>query len=243
MSKLNYKSYAYLYKIIILGMNCSGKTSICNTYTLDNHLPNIYEPKADCHDIYQPTVGIDYHSKILQITESLSIKVNLWDTAGQEMYRSLIQLYYRDCCAAIIVYDITNRRSFYQLKYWINELKKNSTCKEINHEHKILILGNKCDLTDKRTVSYQEASEFAINNNCIFKEVSILSSTILCENITDFIYLIHDELHNLECSGVRNINNTVSSKFVLTPKPLKHNTDCKYSPIGKKESWCFCNII
>ena len=224
MSTSVIKQYSYLYKIIVLGMNNTGKTTICNNYS-SNNTSNISN--------YEPTIGIDFHSKILQLDNTTNIKINFWDTAGQEIYRSLIQIYYHDNCAAILVYDITNRKSFYQLTYWINELNKNTTCNKLNHNHPILLLGNKCDLSHKRMVSLNEVSNFAILNNCIFAEVSMLSNTILCKTITDFVYVVHNTLHNTECTGVKNINKKI---FSLKPKSTNYS-------IPDKNIVCFCNIL
>lgn len=85
------------------------------------------------------------------------IKLQIWDTCGQERFRNMDDSYYRDANGLLLVYDITNRMSFKCLNSWLIDI----TNKGNKYMYKILI-GNKCDLTDKRKVTYEEGEEFAI---------------------------------------------------------------------------------
>ena len=111
------------FKIVLLGESGVGKTCIINRYTKE-----IFEEKV-C-----PTKGALFNSKIIQLDESKEsyIKLIIWDTAGQEKYRSMSKLFYKDANAAILVYDITNKKSFNEIKeYWYNQVKESSQ-KDIN---------------------------------------------------------------------------------------------------------------
>ena len=118
-------------KVVILGDSGVGKTSILNRYLFD---------KFDNSSM--PTLGGSFKSKLLNVGEG-DIKLNLWDTAGQEKFKSLTRMYYQDAEAAIIVYDTTFRESFDSAKNWVQDLKQNSTSPDVI----IAIVGNKCDLS------------------------------------------------------------------------------------------------
>ena len=99
---------------------------------------------------HNSTIGIDYQSKIVN-TGSKSIRLQIWDTAGQERFRALIPSYIRDASAVVIVYDVTNRKSFENLDGWISNIREVRGEKAI-----IIIVGNKIDLEVERRVRYEE---------------------------------------------------------------------------------------
>ena len=133
------------YKIVVLGDFGVGKSSLIYRYLNNKFKKNIEE-----HDI-KPENNI----QIIQIDENTKIKLNIWDTAGQEKSGKIIKQYYRDCYGALIVFDLTNKQSFENLKNWIKELKENSP-KDIVY----CFGGNKSDLIDERNVNYEEIKEF-----------------------------------------------------------------------------------
>jgi len=129
--------------VVILGDSGVGKTSILYRY--------IFE-KFDNQSL--PTLGASFKSKLIEIPgENEQIKLNLWDTAGQEKFRSLTRMYYQDAAAAVIVYDTTFKESFDSAKNWVEDLKQNANISDLI----IALVGNKCDLTDKTEVNFEEA--------------------------------------------------------------------------------------
>ncbi|AFZ79904.1 Ras-related rab6 small GTP-binding protein, putative [Theileria equi strain WA] len=142
-------------KIVLLGEQSAGKTSIVTRFVYDHFIP-----------AYAATIGIDFLSKTVT-ANGKTMRLQLWDTAGQERFRSLMPSYIRDSSAAIVVYDITNRDSFTRTKQWVQEIKDMRGDKAV-----IVIVGNKTDLLDKRKVSYEEGESHAKEMNCLFRETS-----------------------------------------------------------------------
>ena len=100
------------------------------------------------------------------------VKLQIWDTAGQERFKNITASYYRGGNGVLVVYDITDRDSFENLNSWLIEIEKNAN----KNVYKLLI-GNKCDLEDKRKVSYQEGKDFATSNGMQFIETSAKNDT------------------------------------------------------------------
>ena len=100
------------------------------------------------------------------------VKLQIWDTAGQERFKNITASYYRGGNGVLVIYDITDRESFENLNSWLIEIEKNAN----KNVYKLLI-GNKCDLEDKRKVTYQEGKEFASSNGMQFIETSAKTDT------------------------------------------------------------------
>ena len=134
-------------KVVLLGESGVGKTCIISRY-----VNNTYDEKSET------TNGASYASKIIELEQyKQSLRFDIWDTAGQEKYRSLTKFFYKDAAIAVLVYDITRRDSFEEVKnYWYEQLK---TCGEKNIV--IGLAGNKCDIFDKEAVTEEEAKNFA----------------------------------------------------------------------------------
>ena len=132
------------FKIIIIGDSGVGKSSLTLRAT-----------KNQFQEYYNATVGFEFFSLNLKMEDSI-IKLQMWDTCGQEIYRSLISSFYKNSSLAMIIYSIDNEESFRNLDYWIKEIKNNSS-----PDIKIILIGNKVDLEDKRVVSKEEADNFA----------------------------------------------------------------------------------
>ena len=143
------------YKLIFLGDQAVGKSCILNRFMNDTFSED-----------YQATIGLDFQSKNVQI-ENQDIHLLLYDTAGQEKFRSLIPMYTRDANIILLVYDITVKETFLHLPDWIKDLTN------VNLNEVIFALvGNKIDLNEKRLVSTEEGENFAKEKNFIFQEVS-----------------------------------------------------------------------
>ena len=148
-------------KAVLLGESGVGKTCIIARFINNTFENNIMS-----------TTGASYAGKTMAFEEfgGQCIKFEIWDTAGQEKYRSLTKIFYKDAKAAILVYDITRKSSFDEIKnYWYNQLKDFAPKNII-----IAIAGNKCDLFDDENVSESEARSFANEIGAIFRLTSVV---------------------------------------------------------------------
>jgi Ras-related protein Rab-6A len=144
------------YKLVFLGDQSVGKTSIITRFMYDNF---------DRH--YQATIGIDFLSKTMYL-EDRTVRLQLWDTAGQERFRSLIPSYIRDSSVAVVVYDVSNRASFLNTAKWVEDVRA-----ERGNDVVICLVGNKTDLgNDKRQISTEEGEERAKKDGLMFMECS-----------------------------------------------------------------------
>ena len=151
-------NYELLYKIIIIGDTCVGKSNILSRYLKD-------EFKDDA----KATVGVELGTKFLKIKD-IGAKLQIWDTAGQERYRSITSSYYKGSHGCFIVYDITNEATFQNVDKWFEQAQK-----EASKDVSIILVGNKSDLENERKVTKEKGEEKAKNFNCPFFETSALS--------------------------------------------------------------------
>ena len=170
-------------KIILTGDVAVGKTSIINTLL-----------GTKFTDEYEPSIGVDFFSKTMNY-KGRQIKLQIWDSAGQEKFRSLIPNYIRGASLIFLVYDITNKNSFANLPDWIKFIN--------NIENtNIVIVGNKIDLEDKRVITFEEGKKFAEANNFEIYEVSAKEGTGLLDMLFNSIATlpVFDTLNNPKLS-------------------------------------------
>ena len=127
---------------------------------------------------FKTTIGIEFGSKDLTINGKV-YRIQIWDTAGQETFRSITRAYYKNSVCSFIVYDVTNRQSFLNVQDWFNECKKQTPKTAM-----MVLVGNKIDLNNKREVSYEEGENFAKNNSMLFYETSAKNG----DNIENMFY-------------------------------------------------------
>ena len=138
------KIYDLKYSIMLLGDSKAGKQQLINRYA-----------KNQYGGVYMTTVGIDFQDKIIEI-EDKKVKLQIWNSAGQDRFRNIPKNYLESTQGFLLVYDITDKESFEKLDFWM-ELIKNNSQKNI----KLVLVGNNCDLSDKRQVSIEEGEAFA----------------------------------------------------------------------------------
>ena len=141
----------FSFKIIIIGDQNVGKSSI-----------TIRGAKNLFNEVYTPTVGFEFITFNVRINDQI-VKLQIWDTCGQERYRSLISSFYRNSCLAIIVYAIDSQNSFENVEDWIDEIKS-----QTNPNIKIFLIGNKIDLENQRCVDKNIAEQIVKEHNLDF---------------------------------------------------------------------------
>ena len=144
----DYAQYDISFKIIVIGDSSVGKSCLTTQAVRNKFI-----------DFYQTTVGFEFLTFNLRINTNV-VKLQVWDTCGQEVYKSLISNFYRNSSLALIVYAINNRNSFEHAEIWLNELKNKS-----NPKVRIFLVGNKCDLENTRVVSREEGENFKNEKN------------------------------------------------------------------------------
>jgi Ras-related protein Rab-11A len=148
-------------KVVLIGDSGVGKTSIIQRYVNDEYDPNI---------IFSSSA--QFLTKTIELNELQTVKFDIWDTAGQEKFRALAKIFYKDARVIILVYDITNKVSFENLQqYWFKEIEENSISDAI-----IVIVGNKSDLYEIEQVTDEEGQKYADEKKAIFKKTSALSN-------------------------------------------------------------------
>ena len=150
-------------KVVLLGETMTGKTSLISRL-VDNTF-NYNE---------QTTFVASNYSKEIEYPEfnNITLKLQIWDTAGQEKFRSINKIFYKEAAVAILVYDITNERSFEQLKsYWYQEVKQKGEKNVV-----FAVAGNKCDLFSEEKVNKKQGREFATEIGAVFFQTSPLSN-------------------------------------------------------------------
>ena len=200
-------AYDYSCKIVLVGEWSVGKTALTQRLVYD-----MYQKKVDA------TIGVDYSTKILKMTDSSLVKLQMWDTAGQENFISLIRTYYKDVGGAIIMFDLCDRRTFNRVHFWYNELKKNAL-----EDYPIIIIGNKLD--GLRVVTDYEAQEMAKNLDCLYAEMSVKTGQNTFEAIqkfTEHLYSKRQELTAFKSSAIEEFRLNMHKK----PKPREQVYDC-----------------
>ena len=156
MSLTKNKDYDYIFKLVLIGDTCVGKSCILVRFSDD-----IFD------DNYVTTIGVNFRFKTMAIKNKI-VKIQIWDTAGQERYRSITTAYYRGAAAIIICCDCTNRESFDNIKNWIEEISKYTDNDSVD---KIVFL-NKCDLNEERCIKKEEIEQSEKENGIKILEVS-----------------------------------------------------------------------
>ena len=126
------------------------------------------------------TIGVDFQSKEI-IINNTKIKLKIWDTTGQERFKTLTSQYYNGADGALLIFDVTSKLSFERINFWINELKEKKKLNELG----LLLIGNKIDLNEKRNVKKEEAEEFAKEYNINYYETSALQNINIKNIIND----------------------------------------------------------
>lgn len=186
-----------------------------------------------------PTIGIDFKQKTLDINGK-KLKVQVWDTAGQERFRTITDSYYRKAQGILLVYDITNRLTFENMKIWMKQIQTKADSRVCT-----ILVGNKCDLVPDRTVSISEGEALALEYKIPFFETSALSNINVMEA---FQQIASDVKHRMD-SGTLSTGGKIGSSSTSSTSSSsggghKNNSatisgsDLEAPSPAKKRGWC-----
>ena len=167
--------FDYTIKLLVVGDSTVGKTNFIRMF-----IENVFSQN------YMTTSGIDLKTSSIEI-KNKKIRVQLWDTAGQEKYRAITKNLFLKVQGTLVVYDITNEESFNNLKMWVKSIRE-----ECGKQMQMIIIGNKCDLNEERTVDKNKVMEYAKEEKLDYIETSSKTGenihkaiTLLCEKVLD----------------------------------------------------------
>ncbi len=174
------------FKILLLGDTSVGKTCFLKRYTDDTF-----------QDAYLSTIGFDFKFKMVELKNGKKVKVQLWDTAGQERFRTIAKSYYKGAHGIILVYDVTNQKSFDNIKNWVNQIKEEASSKVC-----IILIANKID-SDERVVSKVDGEALAKNYGLKIYEASAKENINVTEAFQDLIESINENYSNILSTGTK----------------------------------------
>ena len=192
MSRHSTESIIKKLSLVVIGDTGVGKSCLLLQF-VDRRFSSV-------HDL---TIGVDFGSRIIDIGNE-KIKLQIWDTAGQESFRSIARSYYRDAAGCLLVFDVTRKESFAHLEKWLQETRQFA-----NPNIAITIVGNKADLSAKRVVRYEEAKNFATEMGLTYVEASAKSADGVDEAFRITASAILEKLK----SG--NISNSYSNCYII----------------------------
>ncbi|KAL5225430.1 hypothetical protein ABZP36_012069 [Zizania latifolia] len=164
----------YVFKVVVIGDSAVGKTQLLCRFTRDEFW---LDSKS--------TIGIEFQTRTVDIAGK-RVKAQLWDTAGQERYRAVTSAYYRGALGAMLVYDVTSRRTFDHAARWLHDLRAHADKSIV-----VMLVGNKADLASARAVAADEAAAFAEDQGLFFSEASALSG----DNVEPAFLGLLQEIH------------------------------------------------
>jgi small GTP-binding protein len=200
----DFLQYDLSFKIIVIGDSGVGKSCLTNRATT-----NLFE------DAYSATVGFEFLSFNIKIEDKV-IKLQIWDTCGQELYRSLITNFYRNSSLAIIVYAINSKDSFENIEMWLRELRTHS-----NPDAKVFLIANKIDLENERKITKEQGESFAKSNKLnLFIESSAKTGFNSKKIFIKAAKLLYDEHLKYKEAGGTPTAEVEEKNFEIMNKPI-----------------------
>jgi len=171
--------YDYQFRLILIGDSTVGKSSLLRFFS-----------DGKFAEVSDPTVGVDFFSRLVTVKGGARVKLQLWDTAGQERFRSITKSYYRNSVGAVLAYDVCNQESFKHIPVWLMEAKRHIE----PHQATFILVGCKRDLAvqGRREVSEEQGQALADYHGIAFMETSAKLGT----NVEEAFTVISDEIYN-----------------------------------------------
>ena len=186
-----------VYKVLLLGDSSVGKTCFLLRYC-----------DKSFQDVHLSTIGLDYRLKTITLKNNKNIKLQIWDTAGQDRFRAITKNYYKSANGVLLIYDISNLQTYENVKNWISQIRE-----EANPNVIIYLVGNKIDLPkEKRVVNIEDGEKIAEEFEIKFKEASAKSGTNVNEIFEELVEQIDEKFSKLEVPKKKKGNQLYTGK-------------------------------
>ena len=189
----------FLYKILLLGDTSVGKTCFLMRYT-DNTF----------QEIHMSTIGLDYKLKNVQLDDGKMYKIQIWDTAGQDRFRSITKNYYKGAHGIVLIYDITDKKTFENVRNWVKQIKE-----EVSDKVCIILVANKIDAEDKRVVSTEEGEKMAAEYDMMFFECSAKTGNNIDNAFNQLVKKTVENYSKIDQSGTKLVKKKNKKKSSL----------------------------
>ena len=180
-----------VYKVLLLGDTTVGKTCFLLKYT-----DKIFQ------DVHITTIGLDYRLKTMTLKSGKNVKLQIWDTAGQDRFKAITKNYYKGANGIILIYDVTNTKTYDNIKIWISQIREEATPNVV-----VYLCGNKIDMKDYRSVSTEEGKKLSEEFGLPFNETSAKDGININETFEDLVERIDSNYSKLELNDGKPIKN------------------------------------
>lgn len=170
----------YIYKVLLLGDSSVGKTCFLKRFV-----------DGTFQEVYMSTIGLDYRLKVMTLPGDTKVKLQIWDTAGQDRFRAITKNYYKGAHGIILIYDITTQRTFENVKNWMSQIKEAAS-----EDVTIFLVGNKVDDAENRKVSEEDGAQTGKDYGLPFYETSAKSNININEVFNALVKEIHTKALN-----------------------------------------------
>ena len=182
-----------VYKVLLLGDTTVGKTCFLTKYT-----------DKTFQEVHISTIGLDYRLKSMKLKNGKNIKLQIWDTAGQDRFRAITKNYYKGANGIILVYDVTSEKTYDNVKSWVSQIREEASPNVI-----VYLCGNKIDMKEQRIVKTEDGQKLAEEFGFPFNETSAKDGTNISETFEDLVERIDNVYSKLE----DNIGKTKKNKL------------------------------
>lgn len=194
-------------KIVLAGDTNVGKTTLFNKLRQEDYLKET------------PTIGVDFTVLRKKINNE-KIKINVWDTAGQEQFKSIVSSYFRGISGTILMFDLSEYSSYINIQNWLNLINQENTC---DHSHPVLLIGNKSD--KRQIINNKDIEQFIQSDLVIYKEVSVINDSY--DSLEGLVNKLIERilLNDSKCNGITSFNDDTTS-LILNEKKVKSKNKC-----------------
>ena len=176
----------FIYKVLLLGDSSVGKTCFLKRFV-----------DGTFQEVYMSTIGLDYRLKIMTLPDSTKVKLQIWDTAGQDRFRAITKNYYKGAHGIILIFDVTTPKSYENVKNWMSQIQESAS-----EDVTVFLIGNKIDDEKNRKISHDEGKKAAAEYNLQFFETSAKANINVDEVFNTLVKEIHTKAlqneHNIE---------------------------------------------